>query len=369
MSEQSCAPDLGSKRGFEGPSDLFAAAVRGSRTAMLITDPRRDDNPIVFVNDAFVALTGFSWDEAVGRNCRFLQGPETDRDAVARIRWAVEAGEGVEADILNYRRDGASFWNALAISPVRDGTGQTIAFFASLHDVTDKKQAEIDLVRARDRLEQDVERRTHDLRTTLDQMATLLHEVDHRVKNNLQVLVSLLLLKARRVRSKDAQRTLYDMAERIGALSTAHRLLHSAGDASRFDIGAFASELSRDLVSALGNGRVALGVETQPAWVPAATAASIALLLNELVSSALKYAFPDGRKGRLGVRVERLDHAVRIVVEDDGVGPESNLPGASFARSLVDMLVRQLKADLELGDGKPGARAVVVLPLDASDRP
>ena len=101
----------------------------------------------------------------------------------------------------------------------------------------------------------------------------------------------------------------------------------------------------------------------------AATATSIALLVNELVSSALKYAFPDGRKGRLGVRVERVDHAVRILVEDDGVGPESNLPGESFARSLVDMLVRQLKADLELSDTNPGARAVVVLPLDASDTP
>lgn len=347
MSDRSCALDPGSERGLESPSDVFAAALRGARTAMLITDPRRDDNPIVFVNDAFVTLTGYSWDEAVGRNCRFLQGPETDRETVARIRRAVGAGEGVEADILNYRRDGAPFWNALAVSPVRDGSGGLVAFFASLLDATDKKRAEIEFNR----------------------MTTLLHEVDHRVKNNLQVLVSLLLLKARRVRSKDAQRILYDMAERIGALSTAHRLLHSAGDASRLDIGAFVSELSRDLVNALSNGRVALGVETQPVWVSAAKATSLALLVNELMSSALKHAFPDGRKGRLAIRVEELDHAARIVVENDGVGRDGVLPDESFGRSLVEMLVRQLKADLAFSETNPGSRAVVVLPLDGSDRP
>ena len=347
MSDRPRAPDLGSKREFESPSDVFAAAVRGARTAMLVTDPRRDDNPIVFVNDAFVTLTGYSRDEAVDRNCRFLQGPDTDREAAARIRRAIEAGEGVEVEILNHRRDGAPFWNALAISPIRDGNGRLIAFFASLHDVTDKKRAEVEL----------------------DRMTTLLHEVDHRVKNNLQVLVSLLLLKSRRVRSKDAQRILHDMAERIGALSTAHRLLHSAGDASRLDIGAFVSELSRDLVSALGNGRVALGVETQPVWVSAAKATSLALLVNELMSSALKSAFPDGRKGRLAIGVERLLHAARIVVENDGIGREGVLPDESFGRSLVDMLVRQLKADLEFSEMNPGSRAVVILPLDSSDRP
>src|SRR5918993_4068994 len=78
-----------------GKGDPFAAAIRGTRMPMLITDPRQDDNPIVFVNDAFLLLTGYERDEVLGRNCRFLQGPNTDPAAVTRLRDAI----GAETDI------------------------------------------------------------------------------------------------------------------------------------------------------------------------------------------------------------------------------------------------------------------------------
>ena len=335
---------------------------------MLITDPRRDDNPIIFVNDAFSTLTGYTQDDVAGRNCRFLQGPGTDRDVVDRIRDAIAGENGVEAEILNYKKDGTPFWNALVISPVRDEAGRLRSFFASLYDVTEKKQNEIELTRTRDLLEQEVARRTHDLQAALDQKTMLLHEVDHRVKNNLQVVASLVLLKARRIKDKSAKRVLDNMAERISALSTVHRLLYSAGDVGRFDIGAFVTDLSNDLMGALGNGRVALALEAQSIPVSAAKATSIALLVNELMSNALKHAFPDGRKGRLAVQVERLDNAVRIMVEDNGVGLVDQAPfDESFGGSLVNMLVRQLKASVEISDAGPGTRAVVVLPLNAEE--
>ena len=75
-----------------GRGDPFAAAIRGTRMPMVITDPRRDDNPIVFANKAFQDLTGYERDEIIGQNCRFLQGPDSDRDAVAKIRDALQAG-------------------------------------------------------------------------------------------------------------------------------------------------------------------------------------------------------------------------------------------------------------------------------------
>jgi PAS domain S-box-containing protein len=369
MSERSRAPDLGSEREVEeGLGDPFTAAFRGSRTPMLITDPRQADNPIVFVNDAFTGLTGYAREEAIGRNCRFLQGPETDRAVVDDIRNAVGAGEGIETEILNYKIDGTPFWNALVISPVRDEAGRLLYFSASQYDVTEKKRTEIELIRTRDMLEREVARRTRDLQAALDQKTMLLHEVDHRVKNNLQVVASLVLLKARRIKDKAAQRVLDNMAERISTLSTVHRLLYSVGDVSRFDVGAFVTDLSNDLMGALGNGRVALALDAQSVPVSAAKATSIALLVNELMSNALKHAFPNGRKGQLALQVSRLDDAVRIVVEDDGVGfAEQASSDESFGRTLVDMLVRQLKANIEFRDARPGTRAVIVLPLNAEE--
>jgi len=369
MSEKSRAPDLGSSRVVEeGLGDPFTAAFRTTRMPMLITDPRQEDDPIVFVNDAFLRLTGYRRDEVIGRNCRFLQGPDTNREQVAAVRQALAAGEGIEIEILNYKKDGSPFWNALVISPVRNEAGELLYFFASQYDVSEKKQAQLELTRARERLEDEVARRTQELQAALDQKTHLLHEVDHRVKNNLQVVSSLVLLKARRIRDPGAQRVLQNMAERISALSTVHRLLYPVGDVSRFDIGNFVRELADDLVGAYPRGHVDLMLDLEPVAVSAAKAAPVSLLMHELMSNALKHAFTDGTKGKLRVAATRKGSEIRFVVEDNGIGLGGQPPPSdSFGRTLVDMLVRQLRGRLTWEDARPGTRAIIDMPLNAEE--
>jgi len=103
---------------------------------MVVSNPRLPDNPIVFANASFCRLTGYAREEIVGRNCRFLQGPETDPAAVARIRDAVRRGQGVELDIRNHRKGGEPFWNRLLIAPVHAADGSVAYFVASQVDVT-----------------------------------------------------------------------------------------------------------------------------------------------------------------------------------------------------------------------------------------
>ena len=117
-------------------NDPFAAAVHATRMPMIITDPRQHDNPIIFVTDAFSALTGYGREEIIGRNCRFLQGPETDPRDVDRIRTAIAERRQVEVAIYNYRKDGTPFWNQLLLAPVRDAKGEVAYFFASQYDVS-----------------------------------------------------------------------------------------------------------------------------------------------------------------------------------------------------------------------------------------
>ena len=123
-------------------SDVFFAAVEMTRMPMIVTDPNRDDNPIVFANHAFLRMTGYEREEIVGRNCRFLQGPDTDRDTVADVRRAIETRQDIATEILNYRKNGSTFWNALFISPVLDPRGKLIYFFASQLDVSRRRDAE-----------------------------------------------------------------------------------------------------------------------------------------------------------------------------------------------------------------------------------
>ena len=101
--------------------DPFATAITNTRMPMVITDPAQHDNPIVFANQAFLDLTGYAREEVIGRNCRLLQGPDTTPESAAAIRRAIETCEPTfRGEILNYRKDGTSFWNALFMSPVVD---------------------------------------------------------------------------------------------------------------------------------------------------------------------------------------------------------------------------------------------------------
>ncbi|TXN80276.1 PAS domain S-box protein [Methylobacterium sp. WL8] len=144
-------------------SDPFAAAVRATRMPMVITDPRLPDNPIVYVNEAFVKLTGYAREEIIGRNCRFLQGPETDPEDVARIRDAIERRVTIEIDIKNRRKDGTAFWNRLLVSPVFAQDGELTYYFASQYDVTLEKERLVFLQKDRDALEAESARRSLEL--------------------------------------------------------------------------------------------------------------------------------------------------------------------------------------------------------------
>ena len=152
-------------RAGSGP-DPFSSAVRATRMPMLITDPRLDDNSIVFANVAFGRLTGFDRGEIIGRNCRFLQGPETDRGEVARLRTSIEALEPIELELLNYKKDGTTFWNRLLVSPVFAEDGSLTYFFASQFDVTLKRERLVLLQKDRDALEAEVARRNADLQVS-----------------------------------------------------------------------------------------------------------------------------------------------------------------------------------------------------------
>ncbi|AGB15816.1 PAS domain S-box [Halovivax ruber XH-70] len=140
-------------------------AMDEAPVGIAITDPDRPDNPLVYVNDSFEALTGYGPSETIGRNCRFLQGPETDPDAVAKLRAAIDAAEPVAVELQNYRADGEVFWNRVEIAPVTEH-GQVTHFVGYQTDVTARKETEIRLARERETLE-----------TVLDRINGLLNDV------------------------------------------------------------------------------------------------------------------------------------------------------------------------------------------------
>jgi PAS domain S-box-containing protein len=180
---------------------VFFAAAEMTRMPMVITDPRLPDNPIVFSNGAFLDLTGYKRSDIYGRNCRFLQGALTDRGTVRHIREALAATRPVAVEILNYRKDGRPFWNALFIGPIFGPDGQLLYFFSSQLDVTRRHDDE------------DAHRRAQKMEAIGELAAGLAHDFN----NALHVVLGNLGRAETRLRPDEAEiRKSLDRAKRAG---------------------------------------------------------------------------------------------------------------------------------------------------------
>ena len=121
---------------------LYDRALAATSCGIVISDARLPNNPLIYCNPAFEKITGYAQEEVLGRNCRFLQGPQTDLDAIDLIRQSVREGRGCQVVLRNYRKDGTIFWNDLTISPVHDASGCLTHFIGVQTDITARKQAE-----------------------------------------------------------------------------------------------------------------------------------------------------------------------------------------------------------------------------------
>ena len=171
-------------------SDIFFAAVETTRMPMIVTDPRQPDNPIIFANRAFLAMTGYTPEELIGRNCRFLQGPETDRESIAQVRAAIADKREFATEILNYRKNGSTFWNALFVSPVYNADGELVYYFGSQLDVSRRRDAEDALGQAQ----------------KMEALGQLTGGIAHDFNNLLQVIVGYVDILAAGLEKPDADR-------------------------------------------------------------------------------------------------------------------------------------------------------------------
>lgn len=138
--------------------ELKERAMDEAPVGITISDPDQPDNPLIYVNEAFEQLTGFHREDVLGRNCRFLQGEDTDQTVVTEIRNAIDAADPVKVELLNYRNNGDPFWNEVTIAPVRNQDGEVTNFVGFQMDVTERKHAQMELASERAQLDRLIDR-------------------------------------------------------------------------------------------------------------------------------------------------------------------------------------------------------------------
>ncbi|MFB6197057.1 MAG: PAS domain S-box protein, partial [Halobacteriaceae archaeon] len=136
------ARDITERKRREQELQRRTRAMDEAPIGITISDPSQDDNPLIYANDHFQALTGYDKDEVIGRNCRFLQGKHTNPGPVSELREAIDSEETVQVELRNYRKDGTEFWNRVTVAPVKDEHGAVTNFVGFQQDISDRKQRE-----------------------------------------------------------------------------------------------------------------------------------------------------------------------------------------------------------------------------------
>jgi PAS domain S-box-containing protein len=163
----------------EPTAETIVRAVDEAPVGITLSDPSLPDNPITYINEAYEQLTGYSPEDVIGRNCRFLQGPDTEEEPVAQMRQAIDEDEPVSVELLNYREDGTPFWNQVTIAPIYDDQGDVSHYVGFQNDVTERKEAEALAKQRADALREE----RQGLERVLGRVSGLVNEVSHALVN------------------------------------------------------------------------------------------------------------------------------------------------------------------------------------------
>lgn len=235
-----------------------------------------------------------------------------------------------------------------------------------LKDKLDRLPATVLRALAEARAQGEKKRAQDALQRMLDERTALLHELDHRVKNNLQLLLSLMGIEFRQAEEGPVRQALGRMKERMQALAAAHRDLYDGQGATRFDASSFAKGLCQELTSSLPDVRIAPEFEVEAVEVEAAKAAPMALLFNEIVVNALTHAYQE-RHGKLKLLLHVRNGTLLFQLSDDAFSPEEKEAAQTSASgTILKALARQLDAHVEWPRDDPATLVRVLMPVQDS---
>ncbi len=320
----------------------FVVAAETARMPMVFTDAKEPGNPIIFANDAFLALTGYAREEILGKAFNFLLANDADTRSLARIKAEFAGSSSAGAEILYCRKDGSEFWAAIFVSPVRDASGAIVRHFASFVDLTRHKEEQA-------------------------QSRMLIDELNHRVKNTLATVQSIVWQASR---ANSDPRVIREAVEaRLFALSRSHNLLTRENWRS-----AGLLDVLHDALDPFGvaDGRTErLVITGENIRLPPKSALALGIAFNELATNAVKYGALSNEKGsiRIDWTIEPTSKGRRVMLswrEKDGprVTPPSR---KGFGSRVIERgLTKELEGTVQFDYRPDGLICTMDIPVPGS---
>ena len=333
---------------FKPPDDLPGSVSVTSLInfpfAMVLADPHQEDCPIVYVNDHFTEMTGYTQAQSIGRNCRFLQGKETRPEARAAIRNAVARQDSATVDILNYRADGTPFPNRLMLTPLTDDEGKIAYYLGVQSDTSDNASLTAEARELRERL----------------------RELQHRVKNHLAMILSMIRLEAR---GKPPEEVVQLLTRRVQALATLYDVFSEERDGSggTVPVGAYLTKVVNALHDLDGRPKIRMNIDMDDLQGDMDIAARLGLYLSEVVTNAMRHGLEDREEGEVRVCLTHGSEIAELTVFDSGRGMGTAVwPGTTSVGSrIVSDLTTRLDGEIIVESDGTGTR--ITLRFKASE--
>jgi len=292
----------------------------------------------IFFNDSLSKILGYSKDELIGMNHRDYMPPETGKEIFKVFNQIYRTGKPRRKHTYEViKKDGSHGFHGLVASLMQDKDGQPIGFRGIAHDITERKRAE------------------EKITASLKEKELLLQEIHHRVKNNMQVISSLLKLQAATIKDETLRAPFRDSEHRVRAMSLVHEKLYQSKDLTHVPFKDYLQSLIRYLYQSYTPQAETIELTSEIEELPLTITHAIpcGLIVNELVSNALKHAFPGERKGTITLSLRSPEpHTYELTVSDDGIGLPETIDlhtTKSLGLHLVSILVEdQLKGEIEV---------------------
>lgn len=329
--------------------EMIHLAVEAAPNGMVMTDHA---GVIMMVNSTTEELFGYRRQELIGQPIETLI-PASHRAHHPQLRSAFlqhpsKRAMGHGRDLYGLHKSGKEFPVEIGLNPIRTPAGMIV--LASVIDITERKHQE------------------EQLKAALKEKDLLLSEIHHRVKNNLQIIDSLLGMQSDTVNNSTAIEVLKESQNRVKSMALIHQILYQSLDFSRIDFSSFIQSLVNSLSTsyALDSARIQLNIDTDEVLIPIDISIPLGLILNELCTNAMKYAFPENRSGNINITLKHQDsNHFRAQVSDDGIGIPENFDFAnapSLGLQLVQLLSEQISAELTIQRSNP-TRFTLIVPL------